>query len=198
MKIIFFLRSLLIPVACIFFIASCNNENHSADKDAAANTNSKDSAEKHNDAKFDKAGEKDAQAVVDAYSASMFEMNVSDSVKMYTKNEAVRSLASEMSNAHAEMDNDIRQLASKKTISLPSALTGDQVDKINSLKAKKDMDKQYVKDLVSAHKDAIDLFQKSADNASDADIKAWFTHALPELRKHLDMAMSLEDRMNKD
>jgi len=177
-----------------FYLSSCNSN---STNNAEPTANPKDSAQQHNEAKFDKAGEQDAKAVVDAYSASLFEMSVSDSVKAYSMNDDVKSLASAMSEAHARINSDIRQLASKKTISLPAELSADQLDKIKSLKAKKDMDKEYVKDLVSDHKDAIALFQKSADNCTDTDIKSWFSNALPELRKHLDMAMTEEDKMKK-
>jgi putative membrane protein len=191
MKISKSVRHIFIAAGMLASVYACNNSGSQDKKDT------KEVAEDHNDAKFNKPGEQDAQAVVDAYSGSMFEMTLSDSVKKYVTGSEVKSLAASMAQAHSDIDGQLKSLAEKKGISLPTALTTSQQDKINNLVDKKikEIDKNYVDDMIADHKDAIDKFEKCSKDCTDPDIKAWFTAALPELRKHLDMAMACNDKM---
>ncbi|UAY51087.1 DUF4142 domain-containing protein [Ferruginibacter albus] len=190
-----FLKSCFL-LAIVIGLNACGNGGNNNEN----TVNTKDTAEAKNDAKFDKVGEKDAQALVDAYAASTFEQRVSDTVKMYSSNADVQSIAGTMADAHSKLNMKIKGLADKKGVSLPADITPEQADKIMKWKEQKDKaerDKGYVSDLVSAHKDAIDLFQKSAQNCTDPDIKALFSDALPELQHHLEMATALHDKMKK-
>jgi putative membrane protein len=45
---------------------------------------------------------------------------------------------------------------------------------------------------VSAHKDAVDLFERYAKGGDNAALKAWADKTLPALRHHLEMAQNLE------
>ena len=45
---------------------------------------------------------------------------------------------------------------------------------------------------MKAHKDAVSLFDKASKDAKDPDIKAFFSHNLPALREHLQMAEQLK------
>lgn len=191
MKISKLCKHVLIATGLLVSLYACNNSGSQDKKDA------KEVAEDHNEAKFDKPAEKDAQAVVDAYAASMFEMAISDSVKKYVSNSEVKSLAAAMAQAHTDLDAQLQGLATKKGISLPTALTNTQLDKIAELKNEKlkEIDKTYVNDMISDHKEAIDKYEQCAKDCTDPDIKAWFASAVPELRKHLDMAMSCNDKM---
>jgi len=188
MKISNRVKHLFLLTGIVVSIHACDNSH---------NTDSKTIAEDHNEAKFNKTGEKDAQAVVDAYTASMFEMKLSDSINKYVQREDVRSLAMSMSQAHAAIDGQLKSLADKKAISLPTGLTADKEDKIKDLHDKKikEVEKQYVENLIADHKEAIANYEKWSSDCTDPDIAAWFMKALPELRKHLDMAMSCQEKI---
>lgn len=191
MKILKFSQHLLIATAVLVSVCACNSNASETKAD------SKEIAEDHNEAKFDKPGEKDAQAVVDAYSASMFENAMSDSVNKYVTNNEVKTLSASVAQAHATIDEQLRALAAKKTISLPTALTAEQMDKVNDLHDEKvkNIDKNYLNDMIAGNKDAIDKYEQCAKDCTDPDIKAWFAATLPELRKQLDMAMACNDKM---
>ena len=49
---------------------------------------------------------------------------------------------------------------------------------------------------VSAHKDAVSLFERYSNGGDNADLKAWAGKTLPALRHHLEMAEQLEKRSN--
>ena len=54
-----------------------------------------------------------------------------------------------------------------------------------------DFTKQYQSDQVSAHKDAVSLFQRYAKNGDNAALKDWAGKKLPDLEHHLQMAQDL-------
>jgi len=48
--------------------------------------------------------------------------------------------------------------------------------------------------MVDGHKDAIDIFEKAAQNSKDPDIKKWAASTLSTLRSHLDHAMASKQK----
>jgi putative membrane protein len=185
---------LFFPVAAIagslFLFQACNNNGQ-------ADSNPKDSAEEHNEAKFDKLGEKDAQALVDAYTAGLMEVNMADTAKVYAKTTEAKTLAGKMAEGHTALNSQIRNLAEKKQVTLPPDISADEKAKISKMADhdKKSFDKDYAEDMVSKHKDAISLYEKCANECTDQDIRNWFASAVPELRKHLDLAMNSEEKL---
>ena len=47
---------------------------------------------------------------------------------------------------------------------------------------------------MSAHKDAVSLFERYANGGDNAKLKAWATKALSALRHHLQMAEALNNQ----
>jgi putative membrane protein len=68
------------------------------------------------------------------------------------------------------------------------------LDKLNGLQGE-DFAKQYMDDQVSAHKDAVSLFQRYGKSGADDKLKAWADKTLPTLQHHLDMAQSIYSKM---
>jgi putative membrane protein len=172
-------------------IGACNN--------AETKTDTKEVAEDHNEAKFDKADERDAQRVVDAYSSGLYEVRLADSVSKYAVSKEAKNLAVMLAGAHTKINADLKKLAEKKQITLPTDVTPEQARKIADVRdeKKKEIDKEYTSEMVRNHKESIEMFEKSANDCTDADIKSWFGNTLPELRKHLDMAMNSEQKIKE-
>jgi len=173
----------------LFTIGACNN--------AEPKTDTKEVAEDHNEAKFDKADEKDAQRVVDAYSSGLYEVKLADTVSKYAVSKEAKNLATMLASAHTKINADLKSLADKKQITLPTDVTPEQAKKIGEVRdeKKKEIDKDYTSEMVSKHKESIDMFEKCSTECTDADIKSWFANTVPELRKHLDMAMTSEQKI---
>ena len=64
------------------------------------------------------------------------------------------------------------------------------LDKFKGLKGK-DFAKQYMEDQVSAHKDAVSLFQRYGQGGDNGALKGWANKTLPTLQHHLDMAQGI-------
>lgn len=159
----------------------------------------KDVAEEHNEAKFDKVAEFDAQSVVNAYSSGMKEIRMADTAALYATSKEGKTLAQMLSEAHKKFNAQLKDLADKKQITLPTDITQSEIDEIAKTRDKKriDFDKDYASAMVSKHKDAISMYEKCAADCTDNDIKSWFASTLPELRSHLDMAMTAETKIKE-
>jgi putative membrane protein len=66
----------------------------------------------------------------------------------------------------------------------------DMLDKLRGLNGK-DFAKQYMDDQVSAHKQAVSLFQRYGKGGDNEPLKGWAAQTLPTLQHHLDMAQGI-------
>ena len=76
---------------------------------------------------------------------------------------------------------------------IPSALDSSSQSKIDKLKDAKpdDFSSDFDSMQVSAHKDAVSLFERYTKGGDDPKLKDWAGKTLPTLRHHLKMAQSL-------
>lgn len=181
-----------------FFIAfvlavntNCSNKNNEPSE-------SKDRAEEANAEKFDNKGEKDADRVVDIYSANMYEIKASEDAGLKATTAEVKKVAAMMVEAHMKMKKDMVDLAAKKVITLPEALTDEQQRKMEKLGEKEgfNYDEEYVEQMKNAHDEAIKKLEKLADNAEDPEVKTWAANGIPEIRAHMDMLKSLDESLD--
>jgi putative membrane protein len=100
---------------------------------------------------------------------------------------------------HTKSSTELKALAASKNFSLPTSLTEDGQDKYNKLNEKtgNDFDKKFAEMMVDAHEDAVDKFKIAAENANDAEIRAWASKKVTTLRTHLDHAKTLKEQVNK-
>lgn len=162
-------------------------------------TNTKEAAEDHNDAKFTtNSAEKDAQYLVDAYNTGLYELEASQHAKQKAVSNDIKDLASEMVSAHAKLNVTIKSLADNKQISLPSKLSDDQMKEIKECSEKRgtEYEKAYIEKMIDGHEKAIKMAEEAAEKANDPEIRNLFSTALPTLRHHLEMAMAIKDKMH--
>ncbi len=104
----------------------------------------------------------------------------------------VRDFAHEIVAAHEAMDGEIAGLAAEKTVTL------DAFDfmKVNRKWAEKEkaagFDAAFVREMISAHKRAIGLFEEGAKLVTDPDVAAFARDQLPALHDHLRRAEDLQ------
>ena len=76
---------------------------------------------------------------------------------------------------------------------IPTALDSSSQSKIDKLKDAKpdDFSSDFDSMQVSAHKDAVSLFERYAKGGDTTELKDWAGKTLPTLRHHLEMAEGL-------
>lgn len=116
------------------------------------------------------------------------EVDVSQQALVHLTAPDVRNFAQMMLTEHTQANSELQTLAQKKGVVLPAPDA-----KVASKWAKntKDVDDEYLGEMSSDHKDAIDLFEKAA-KSEDPDIAAFAQKTLPTLRHHLEMVKQLK------
>lgn len=113
---------------------------------------------------------------------------------------AEKAFGAQMVTDHTKTSADIKALiaSGKLKASLPKALPSSAQAKLDKLNDAKNVDFSSVYDpmQVSAHEDAVSLFERYGKSGDNPALKDWANKTLPALRHHLDMANKLDtDRM---
>lgn len=200
------LKSVFLPVifmsAVIFGTSSCEEKHDEKNADEISTEHkTEEVAKEQNDGKFnDNDDEKNAKFLVKATEINLEEISLGKLAQQKSTNADVKELAKMMETAHTKGLESVKNLANKKGISIPSVPSEEATNAYNKLsdkKEQKDFNKAYADMMVDGHKKAIDLFEKQSTESSDADIRAWATDMLPELRKHLDHAIVVQTACDK-
>lgn len=126
--------------------------------------------------------------------SDMFEIE-SSKLAVEKGDEAVKAFANQMITAHTKTSAELKAaVASDPKTPLPAALDKSHQAKLDKLKSLSGVDfiKQYRSDQVSAHKDAVSLFQRYAKGGDSETLKSWAATTLPDLQHHLEMAQAME------
>ena len=100
----------------------------------------------------------------------------------------VKELGKMMATEHEQAMAGLTALAKKKMVSLPAAETEKITTAYKMLSAKtgKNFDKAYSDMMVNGHKEAIALFEKTAAETKDSEVKQMTTTMIPKLKTHLE------------
>jgi putative membrane protein len=139
---------------------------------------------------------KTADFVNEAATSDMFEIQSSKLAAGRTTGD-VQAFANQMVTDHTKTTGELTGLAQTAKLSLPTQMTSAQqkmLDKLRGLKGKK-FAKQYMDDQVSAHKQAVSLFQRYGKDGDNDALKGWANQTLPTLQHHLDMSQGIYKNM---
>jgi len=128
----------------------------------------------------------DRDFLMKAAQGGMFEVESSRVALMKTTSNPVRDFANMMVNDHGRANQELAQLVTNKGGMLPQQLEGEHqrdVDHLRRLDGA-EFEREYVSAQISAHDDAIRLFDQAARNVQDEDIRSFASRTLPTLRKH--------------
>jgi putative membrane protein len=105
-----------------------------------------------------------------------------------------KAFATQMITDHTKTSEDLKSMVpAEARAAIPTALDSSSQSKIDKLKNAKpdDFSSDFDAMQVSAHKDAVSLFERYAKGGEDAKLKEWAGKTLPALQHHLEMAQSL-------
>lgn len=113
--------------------------------------------------------------------------------------DAVKQFGSRMVTDHSKANDELKQVASTKGMTLPSDLDAKhkaKMDKMQKLSGAQ-FDKAYMDDMLADHKQDVADFKKEAGSGKDSDLKAFAAKTLPTLEDHLKMAQSTHAAVKK-
>lgn len=61
----------------------------------------------------------------------------------------------------------------------------------------RDFDRKYIEQMVDDHEDAIADVERRAENAADAELRAWGAKTLPRMREHLERAKAIKQTLDR-
>ncbi|MBV9962088.1 MAG: DUF4142 domain-containing protein [Parafilimonas sp.] len=188
----------ILVIGCLCVFVACNS--------SSSSSNSTDSAKDMNDsmlpdsnsmnngdtsAKMSSApvSQEDADWAVDIANAGMTEVELSKVAQTKATNPRLKSFADMMVTDHSKANDQLKQLAAAKNITLPADLSDaskKKLDNLNKKDAGKDFDKAYMDDMLDGHKNAVDKLTKGTKDLQDADLKNFATQTLPVVQMHQD------------
>lgn len=141
----------------------------------------------------------DKSFLENAYQDGLAEVAMGQLALGKTASADVKAFAQHMVEDHGKANTDLKTLADSKKVAVASepSLTAKTKAKMADAKSGADFDKSYAESMVSAHKDAIKLFEKASQDAGDPEVKAFASKTLPTLKMHLTMAEQLQGKVGK-
>ncbi|WP_343701946.1 DUF4142 domain-containing protein [Chitinophaga sp.] len=198
------MKKILLPfaIACVATVACNNNASRNAQDTLSGEDTgmTQDMAQDINKENMEGDSVRSAaDNISKAAEDGLYEVKLLQDGQAKTTNADIKKMSGHMLKAHEKLNKELADLTAKKGITIPTALEDNKVKDIQQItdKSGTDFDKAYVDELVDKHEKAIKLFETVANDATDPDIKALFTKALPELREHLDMAKKEQDKLKK-
>lgn len=167
---------------------AANNADGNANNDGIQNTDTSTSA---------RADEASADFLKKAAEGGLAEVQAGTVAREKAVDPSVKNFAEMMVNDHTGANTEVKNLASRKNVTLPADLPADKKENSNSLtqKSGKAFDKAYMDMMVKDHKSTIDLFEKAQKDAQDTDVRSFITATLPKLKTHLDSAQAISKRL---
>jgi putative membrane protein len=138
-----------------------------------------------------------ADFVKEAATSDMLEIQAAK-IAEQKGNAEEKKFAEQMASDHTKTSSDLKGMVTSGAVKadIPATLDSASQKKLDELKSAKADGFAGVYDpmQVSAHKDAVSLFQRYAKSGENAKLKNWAGTTLPTLQHHLDMA----EAMNKN
>lgn len=134
----------------------------------------------------------DKHFVTDAAQGGMAEVELGRLAAKQGQSAAVKEFGQKMVDDHTKANDELKQLAASKGITLPTDLDAESkatMDRLSKLKGA-EFDSAYMDDMVKDHTKDVGDFQKEADGGADKDVKAFAAKTLPTLQEHLRLAQA--------
>jgi putative membrane protein len=206
--------SLASIIAGALILSACNgnsNKTTTSDTTATSTTNATDTTMNHMNTtdtmnRNDTMNRSNAVASVgkdeqdfakDAAAGGMMEVQLGNIAQKNSSTKAIQDFGKMMVDDHSKINDNLKDLASKKNVALPSTVTEKQQKDIDKLSKETgtEFDKDYVNMMIDDHKKDIADFKKAGNKMTDKDFKDFVIKTLPTLQKHLDAIQSIKKKM---
>jgi len=192
-------------IGAIFFSACNGNSSKSEtmNSDSTSSTMSSDTnkmvspATDTSNSKMAMVGDDAKDFTTNATQDGMTEVELGKIAMKNAGTQSIKDFGKMMVDDHSKIDNELKDLATKKMVDVPTAVTADQQKDIDKLSKEtgKTFDKDYVHMMLEGHKKAIAAFKSAGDKITDSDYKDFIMKSLPTLQKHLDAIEAIDKKM---
>jgi putative membrane protein len=109
----------------------------------------------------------------------------------------VRQFAQRMVTDHGAANQELLQLAQRKSVTLPQEMDAAHraaMDRLATLSGAA-FDQAYMSEMMRDHQQAVALFSRQAQQGQDPEVRAWAAKTLPTLQEHQRMAYDIHSRI---
>ena len=144
-----------------------------------------------------KADETTSTFLTKAANAGLAEVKLGQLAKEKGTAASVKEFADMMVTDHSAANDKVKQLASSKSVTLPTEPDAEHQKKADDLSKKtgKDFDKEYVDAMVKGHKETVDMFKTASNKVTDPQVKAFIDNTIPTLEHHLQRIQEIKRGM---
>lgn len=181
--------------ATLFTVAlSAETETHAVDRGEPAPVNRTDTAVRDDMGRREDAGRgtlehTDRRFVEKAAKSGLEEVAISQVALERTTNPDVKRFAQMIVDEHSRANEHLASIAQTHQVELPAK----EVDLEKwRRRDSKDFDRDYIKAMISDHKDAVELFRKEAKDGVSPDVLEFARSTLPKLEEHYERANDLK------
>lgn len=197
--------SLVSIIAGALILSACNGNSNKTTTSDSTTMNKTDTSMSHMST-TDTMNHSNAVATVgndeqdfakEAAAGGMMEVQLGNIAQKNSSTKAVQDFGKMMVDDHSKINDNLKDLASKKNVALPSTVTDKQQKDIDKLSKETgtEFDKDYVNMMIEDHKNDIAAFKKAGTKMTDPDFKNFVVKTLPTLQKHLDAIQSIKKKM---
>jgi len=140
--------------------------------------------------------------VNEAAMSNMFEIQAADVAKGKDASGPINRFADQMVTDHTKVGAELKSLIADGSVNqqIPSGLDESHRKMLDELKDANgaDFNSMYIKGQVSAHKDAVNLFERYSKGGDNDKLKQWAGEQLPALKDHLQMADDLNNNQKEN
>lgn len=136
----------------------------------------------------------DRTFIEDAAKGGMAEVQLAKLAQERASSPEVKQFAQRMEQDHSKANEQLRQLAEAKGVTMPGgpkAGAKHEESKLSKLQGQ-DFDREYMDYMVKDHEKDVKEFQKQARRAKDADVKSFAQQTAPKLEEHLQLAQNAD------
>ena len=139
----------------------------------------------------------DTKFMTEAAQGGMEEVELGKLAATNGSNADVKTFGQRMVDDHSKANDQLKQVAQSKGVTLPTEVNKSQqkdIDKLSKLNGDA-FDRAYMKMMVQDHKKDVAEFKKESKSAKDADVKSFASTTLPTLEDHLKMAQDTASKV---
>ena len=139
----------------------------------------------------------DKEFMTKAAQGGMLEVALGQQVANKATNSDIKALASKVAADHASANEELKELAAKKGLSLPTQLKEDHQEDIAEMAklSGSKLDAKYADELVEEHEKDVKAFREAANELKDPELRAWAAKTLPILESHLEQARQIKAKV---
>jgi putative membrane protein len=138
----------------------------------------------------------DRAFVAGAATAGMTEIRLGELALQRSQDPTVRSFARRMIDDHTAANAQLKELATRKGLTLPTEMTPSQkmtYDRLSRMSGP-EFDREYLRTMARDHDMVVRDFKRQSEMGHDPDLRMWAMKTLPTLQRHDQMAHSAESQ----